>query len=111
MTEASKFHRGNKNVVFSPWENEQYDTTKCTVIVRLMNFLSAILSRDSANTFDVVPKTLWCDQLWNIIILTILRPQQLGFNMADVEVVQNLPEEVRCIRLSILFVKKFLCPH
>ena len=103
MTEASKFHQVNAHVIFSPWENEQYDTAKCTVIVRLMNFLSALLSRDSPNTLDVVPAALWCDQLWHIITLTILKPQELGFNMADIEVVQNLPGEVSHICVTFVY--------
>ena len=94
MVSASKLHREVDSVVFSPWEIEQYNHAKCTAIVRLMNFLCALLTNDAKNTMEMIPATIWCEKLWDIIILCTIRPEKLGFNMADVEIMDQLPKEV-----------------
>uniref|UniRef100_A0A8C5C632 DNA-dependent protein kinase catalytic subunit n=1 Tax=Gadus morhua TaxID=8049 RepID=A0A8C5C632_GADMO len=73
------FAVGQKGSVFSPREVEQYHYSKGTIIVRLLEFASMVL--------------LKCDQaLWKLTAAVVCQPSSVGFNMADVEVMKNLPE-------------------
>uniref|UniRef100_A0A8C5BIH0 DNA-dependent protein kinase catalytic subunit n=1 Tax=Gadus morhua TaxID=8049 RepID=A0A8C5BIH0_GADMO len=74
------FAVGQKGSVFSPREVEQYHYSKGTIIVRLLEFASMVL--------------LKCDQaLWKVLTAAVVcQPSSVGFNMADVEVMKNLPE-------------------
>jgi len=37
---------------------------------------------------------LWSEGLWETVIRCVLHPLTVGFNMADVEVISQLPNEV-----------------
>ena len=70
---------------------------------------------------QVVPKELWSTKLWTMICTCIVQPAGVGFNLGDVEVMKNLPNEVcwymysRCIIIiymhgqSLKFIDCFLC--
>ena len=44
--------------------------------------------------FQTVPTRLWSGPLWQTILACALQPLVVGFDMAHVEVMQKLPEEV-----------------
>uniref|UniRef100_A0A3Q3H2P1 DNA-dependent protein kinase catalytic subunit n=1 Tax=Labrus bergylta TaxID=56723 RepID=A0A3Q3H2P1_9LABR len=68
----SCFPVGEKTSHFSPREVDQYNFSKCTIIVRLLEFTAMILVKLTA--------------------LVVCEPSSVGFNMADVEVMKKLPE-------------------
>ena len=91
---------------------------KCTVLVRSMDFLTVLLTRfTTADVRQIVPQTFWSSSLWNVLLSVISRPKRLGFNMADIEVMTQLPQQVcfsRCIfqeyctrNLSFLYISVF----
>ena len=68
---------------------------KCTVLVRSMDFLTVLLTRfTTADVRQIVPQTFWSSSLWNVLLSVISRPTRLGFNMADIEVMTQLPQQV-----------------
>ena len=48
----------------------------------------------------MIPASVWTDSLWNLIITCTIKLTSVGFNMGDVEVMMNLPEQM----LQILMV-------
>ena len=44
--------------------------------------------------FQVVPKEIWQSDLWQLICACVVEPSAVGFNMGDVEIMKNLPQEV-----------------
>ena len=38
----------------------------------------------------------WNEKLFDLTLSCILEPGLVGFNMGDVEVIENLPKQVRC---------------
>uniref|UniRef100_A0A3B4GTT0 DNA-dependent protein kinase catalytic subunit n=1 Tax=Pundamilia nyererei TaxID=303518 RepID=A0A3B4GTT0_9CICH len=75
----SCFPLGEKTSHFSPREVEQYNYSKCTIIVRLLEFTTMILAKGDK-------------ELWKLTAMVVCEPSAVGFNMADVEVMKNLPE-------------------
>ncbi|KAL9956083.1 hypothetical protein ACROYT_G037506 [Oculina patagonica] len=82
-----------KSEVFTPKETDSYNRAKCTVIVRIMNFLTVLLQRYPQETLKIVPTEFWRDDLFTVVLSCILEPGVIGFNMGDVEVVEKLPEQ------------------
>uniref|UniRef100_A0A665X1D8 DNA-dependent protein kinase catalytic subunit n=1 Tax=Echeneis naucrates TaxID=173247 RepID=A0A665X1D8_ECHNA len=68
-----------KSSHLSPREVDQYNYSKCTVIVRMLEFVTVILVKGDK-------------ELWKLTALVVCEPSSVGFNMADVEVMKNLPE-------------------
>ena len=54
---------------------------------------------------QVIPGSLWTDNLWDLIVTCALEPISVGFNMGDVEVMMNLPEQMLQI---LMVVNKYL---
>lgn len=50
---------------------------------------------------QIVPGEFWNDALWGTLLSCIFNPHSLGFNMADIEVVTKLPEEVNMISVAL----------
>ncbi|XP_035828316.1 DNA-dependent protein kinase catalytic subunit [Aplysia californica] len=91
---VSKLFSSSKVTVFTPWEKDEFNRMKCTVIIRLWNFLSILLARHSQEVLKVVPASLWCEDLWRLLCDCVLRPASVGFNLADTEIMLNLPKEM-----------------
>uniref|UniRef100_A0A3B5Q0B1 DNA-dependent protein kinase catalytic subunit n=1 Tax=Xiphophorus maculatus TaxID=8083 RepID=A0A3B5Q0B1_XIPMA len=79
----SCFGRGERMSHFSPREVDQYNYSKCTITVRLLEFASMIL-------FPL--KEVFCSVFFELTAAVVCEPSAVGFNMADVEVMRNLPE-------------------
>ncbi|XP_022110985.1 DNA-dependent protein kinase catalytic subunit-like isoform X2 [Acanthaster planci] len=89
-SKTSAFHQ-----VFTPRESEEYNQEKCTVIVRLWDFLTVLLENYASDAVKVIPKSIWQDSLFDLVVTCILQPTVVGFNMADVEIMNNLPKTTR----------------
>ena len=59
-----------------------------------MNFLTVLLHVNTNESLQVVPADFWNEHLFDIMLSCLLEPGTLGFNVGDVEVIENLPEQV-----------------
>ncbi|KAL4240201.1 hypothetical protein ACF0H5_000995 [Mactra antiquata] len=80
--------------IFTPREKDEFNKAKCTVIVRLLSFLTVMLAKFSKETINVTPKSVWCTVLWDLMLSCIIKPSIVGFNLGDVEIIKNLPLEM-----------------
>ncbi|XP_040210104.1 DNA-dependent protein kinase catalytic subunit [Rana temporaria] len=97
------FTIGSKSNLFSPHEMEQYNYSKCTIIVRIMEFVSMILENCHLDFWKMLEEELLNNYMWELTAATICNPCSIGFNTADVQVMKNLPDV--CIRLLKALVK------
>jgi DNA-dependent protein kinase catalytic subunit len=90
-------------IVCSPSEIEQYRTQKCTVIVRLMDFLCAMLSGpDAAASMRLMPESIWCDELFECLLSVCIDAQSIGFDLTDADVYAQLPLKIaRLLRVVV----------
>uniref|UniRef100_A0A3Q2ZPC1 DNA-dependent protein kinase catalytic subunit n=1 Tax=Kryptolebias marmoratus TaxID=37003 RepID=A0A3Q2ZPC1_KRYMA len=92
----SCFCLGEKTSHFSPREVEQYNYSKCTIVVRLLEFASMILVKGDQAMNEAFCKLLEQDLFsavfFEVTAMVVCEPAAVGFNMADVEVMKNLPE-------------------
>ncbi|KAM4865347.1 DNA-dependent protein kinase catalytic subunit [Thomomys bottae] len=74
----------------SPHEEEKYKYSKCTVVVRIMEFTTTLL-----NTFPegwkLLEKDLCNANLMKLLVKMLCEPSSLGFNISDVQVMDSLP--------------------
>ncbi|XP_068717854.1 DNA-dependent protein kinase catalytic subunit-like isoform X1 [Montipora capricornis] len=82
-----------KEEVFTPKEFDSYNKAKCTVIVRIMNFLTVLLQVSTGETFKILPAEVWNESLFNVVLSCVIEPGVVGFNVGDIEVVEKLPEQ------------------
>ncbi|KAG8570891.1 hypothetical protein GDO81_011464 [Engystomops pustulosus] len=83
--------------LFSPHEKEEYNYSKCTIIVRIIEFVTMILENCPQDFWKNLENEILNNFLWNLIALTICDPSSIGFNTADVQVMKNLPDV--CVKL------------
>ncbi|XP_008051625.2 DNA-dependent protein kinase catalytic subunit [Carlito syrichta] len=80
----------------SPQEGEKYNYSKCTVVVRIMEFTTTLL-----NTFPegwkLLEKDLCNTNLMELLVKTLCEPVGVGFNVGDVQVMNHLPSV--CVNL------------
>ncbi|XP_070581112.1 DNA-dependent protein kinase catalytic subunit-like [Ptychodera flava] len=101
---AKCFKSTMTGAVFTPREVEDYNKAKCTVIVRLIDFLTVLLAFHSNELGKSIPISVWSSSLLECIINCVIDPSAVGFDMADVEVINNLP--VRTGQLLTLLAQK-----
>ncbi|KAG7524628.1 DNA-dependent protein kinase catalytic subunit [Solea senegalensis] len=77
---------------FSPREVDQYNYSKCTITVRLLEFATMILVKGDPEFIKLLEGDLFCAVFFDLTALVVCEPSTVGFNMADVEVMKNLPE-------------------
>lgn len=75
----------------TPWEAESFDRTKCSVIIRLLDMISAVLKNGEA---DCLPRFVLNLQLWQLIVACVLHPGSLGFDLCNTEVLDGLPKNL-----------------
>ena len=44
---------------------------------------------------QIVPAELWAGTFFETVVSCVFEPQSLGFNIADLEVLEKLPEQVQ----------------
>ncbi|GAA6219422.1 DNA-dependent protein kinase catalytic subunit [Lates japonicus] len=88
----SCFLLGEKSSHFSPREVDQYNYSKCTIIIRLLEFATMILVKGDQEFWKLLEEDIFCAVFFELTALVVCEPSAVGFNMADVEVMKNLPE-------------------
>lgn len=98
----------DESIYFTPREQEKFNRIKCTVIVRLFNFLAVVLQQCHRLQFDYsfIPENIWSKFLWKTLSDCILSATKLGFDLGDVEIMNKLPIEMKEVLGTFL---KFLC--
>ncbi|KAM6458275.1 DNA-dependent protein kinase catalytic subunit isoform 2-T2 [Liasis olivaceus] len=91
------------DMLLSPQEREEYNYSKCTIIVRIMVFSSMILETHQQHFWKLLEKELLNENLIKLLVKTICDPKSIGFNIADVQVIENLPDV--CVRLVKALMK------
>ncbi|KAM6908435.1 DNA-dependent protein kinase catalytic subunit [Lycodopsis pacificus] len=88
----SCFPLGKRTSHFSPREVDQYNFSKCTIIVRLLDFATMILVKGDQEIWKLLEQDVFVSDFFELTALVVCEPSTVGFNMADVEVMRNLPE-------------------
>ncbi|XP_051572291.1 DNA-dependent protein kinase catalytic subunit-like isoform X3 [Myxocyprinus asiaticus] len=85
MGNVGQFH-------FSPREIEQYNYSKCSIIVRLLEFSTMVLQKCPQDLWKLMEQDVFNSSFFTLVALTVCEPSSIGFNMADLEVMIQLPE-------------------
>uniref|UniRef100_A0A8C6YCR5 DNA-dependent protein kinase catalytic subunit n=1 Tax=Naja naja TaxID=35670 RepID=A0A8C6YCR5_NAJNA len=91
------------DTLLSPQEREEYNYSKCTIIVRIMDFGSMILETHQQHFWKLLEKELFNENLIKLVVKTICDSKSIGFNIADVQVMEHLPSI--CVRLVKALMK------
>ncbi|XP_072708622.1 DNA-dependent protein kinase catalytic subunit isoform X1 [Ciconia boyciana] len=86
------FDCSSKGSMFSPQERDMYNYSKCTIIVRIMEFVTMILETCQQDFWKLLEKELLNPSLIELLVMTVCDPSHVGFNTADVQVMKNLPD-------------------
>lgn len=77
---------------FSPRETEQYNYSKCSIIVRMLEFSTMVLQKCPQDLWKLMEKDVFNSSFFTLVALAVCEPSSIGFNMADLEVMTRLPE-------------------
>ncbi|KAM9626909.1 DNA-dependent protein kinase catalytic subunit isoform 2-T2 [Trichechus inunguis] len=91
----------------SPQEREGYSYSKCTVVVRIMEFTTMLLNT-SPEGWKLLEKDLLNTSFVKLVVQTLCEPVSVGFNIGDVQVKDHLPGV--CVNLMAA-LKKLPCKH
>ncbi|XP_034980550.2 DNA-dependent protein kinase catalytic subunit [Zootoca vivipara] len=91
------FSTRSKSNMFSPQEREEYNYSKCTIVVRIMIFVSMVLETHQEEFWKLLERQLLNENLIELVVRTVCDPRNIGFNIADVQVMEKLPDV--CVRL------------
>ncbi|XP_036089192.1 DNA-dependent protein kinase catalytic subunit [Rousettus aegyptiacus] len=80
----------------SPQERERYNYSKCTVVVRIMEFTTTLLNIYPEG-WKLLGKYLCNTNLIKLLVKTLCEPSSIGFNIGDVLVMDQLPNV--CVNL------------
>ncbi|KAJ8280685.1 hypothetical protein GJAV_G00057750 [Gymnothorax javanicus] len=80
-----------KTSLFSPKEREDYNYSKGTIIVRLMEFVTMVTSKGQQNLWKLLAEIVNASFV-ELVAAIVCEPSSIGFNMANMEVTTNLPE-------------------
>ena len=76
------------------------------MIVRLWNFLTSIWSKFPRETLQSIDLSFYDDNLIRLILICVLNPTQLGFDINNEEINKKLPERVF---ISLRFSHSIVC--
>ncbi|XP_066575742.1 DNA-dependent protein kinase catalytic subunit isoform X2 [Amia ocellicauda] len=93
---------GPKGSLFSPREREDYNYNKGTIIVRLLEFVTMVLDNCQQDFWKSLEMEILNVHFFELVATTVCEPSSIGFNMADVEVMTNLPEVCVCILKALV---------
>ncbi|XP_049710414.1 DNA-dependent protein kinase catalytic subunit isoform X1 [Elephas maximus indicus] len=99
------FGSGAMHDIPSPQEGEGYNYSKCTVVVRIMEFTTTLLST-TPESWKLLEKDLLNTSLVKLVVQTLCEPVSMGFNLGDVQVKDRLPSV--CVSLMAA-LKKLPC--
>ncbi|XP_066122188.1 DNA-dependent protein kinase catalytic subunit isoform X1 [Saccopteryx bilineata] len=80
----------------SPQEEERYYYSKCTVVVRIIEFTTTLLSIYPEG-WKLLEKYLCNTNLMKLLVKTLCEPSSIGFNISDVHIMEHLPSV--CVNL------------
>ncbi|KAM5211726.1 DNA-dependent protein kinase catalytic subunit isoform 1-T1 [Hipposideros larvatus] len=80
----------------SPQEEERYNYSKCTIIVRVIEFTTTLLSIYTEG-WKHLEKYLCNTNLMKLLVKTLCEPSSIGFNIGDVPIMDHLPDV--CVNL------------
>ncbi|XP_071593605.1 DNA-dependent protein kinase catalytic subunit [Heliangelus exortis] len=86
------FDCSSRGSMFSPQERDVYNYSKCTIVVRIMEFVTMILETCQQDFWKLLEKELLNASLIELLVMTVCDPSNIGFNIADVQVMKNLPD-------------------
>ncbi|TWW70550.1 DNA-dependent protein kinase catalytic subunit [Takifugu flavidus] len=87
-----RFQLGKGTSHFSPREMDQYNFSKCTITVRLLEFSTMVLTRSDQDLLKLLEKDVFIPAFFELVAAVVCEPSTVGFNMADVVVMKNLPD-------------------
>ncbi|CAF1392236.1 unnamed protein product [Adineta steineri] len=96
------FPSSNQSYVFTPSDVRQFDTAKCTVIVRLLNFITALWTKYPQDTKRAIDNSFYSTDLTKLILTCVFNPAQLGFDINNEEINRKLPERIRSLLKSMI---------
>lgn len=78
----------------TPLEYETLTRMKCTVVVRLLDFITVMLA-DGAQSVNLLGEfSVWSDDLYQLLLQCALDPASVGFDIRDTEVTKHLPSRL-----------------
>ncbi|KAM7075469.1 DNA-dependent protein kinase catalytic subunit isoform 1-T1 [Molossus nigricans] len=80
----------------SPQEEERYNYSKCTIVVRIMEFTTMLLSIYPEG-WQLLEKYLCNTNLMKLLVKILCEPLSIGFSVSDVHVMEHLPDV--CVKL------------
>ncbi|UJR22353.1 hypothetical protein I4U23_025415 [Adineta vaga] len=96
------FPSSNQSYVFTPSDVHQFDTAKCTVIVRLLNFITALWTKYPQDTKRAIDSSFYSQDLTKLILTCVFNPTQLGFDINNEEINRKLPERILNLLKSMI---------
>ncbi|XP_042208389.1 DNA-dependent protein kinase catalytic subunit-like [Homarus americanus] len=81
-------------IMITPYESEGATKLKCTVVVRLMDFLTVVLQDGPSCAHFLDENSLWSSSLFKLLIQCVLDPASIGFDIKDTEVTKHLPSRL-----------------
>ncbi|ROT76685.1 putative DNA-dependent protein kinase catalytic subunit-like [Penaeus vannamei] len=101
VSEYMKNHDAFQNAVATPYETEATAKLKCTVIVRLLDFVSVVLQEGPKVASLLSQHSVWSATMFSLLTCCTLDPASVGFDIKDTEVSKHLPSRLEEI-LGIL---------
>ncbi|XP_054564392.1 DNA-dependent protein kinase catalytic subunit isoform X1 [Eptesicus fuscus] len=96
MAAMKRFGPGITDNRLSPQEEERYNYSKCTIVVRIMEFTTTLL-RIYPEGWKLLEKYLCNTSLMKLLVKTLCEPSSVGFNISDVHIMNHLPDV--CVNL------------
>ncbi|XP_014388389.1 PREDICTED: uncharacterized protein LOC106724666, partial [Myotis brandtii] len=96
MAATKSFGPGITDNRLSPQEEERYNYSKCTIVVRIMEFTTTLL-RLYPEGWKLLEKYLCNTNLMKLLVKTLCEPSSIGFNISDVHIMNHLPDV--CVNL------------
>jgi DNA-dependent protein kinase catalytic subunit len=81
--------------VHTPNELEDYRRSKCTAIIRFIDFLCTMIGSYPNDSLKVIPQNIWSHSLFTCLVNMCLEPEVIGFNLNDLEVFTQLPMKMQ----------------
>ena len=75
---------------FTPKETEMYNQLRCTVVLKLLQLVSALLRNFSAD-LEAIPAGFWSQDLMKVVLVSVLCPSKLGFSPGNLTQASKLP--------------------
>uniref|UniRef100_A0A8D1F779 DNA-dependent protein kinase catalytic subunit n=1 Tax=Sus scrofa TaxID=9823 RepID=A0A8D1F779_PIG len=76
----------------SPQEGERYNYSKCTAVVRVLEFCTTLLGISTDAAWKLLGTGSCSTNLMRLLVTTLCAPSSVGFNVGDVRVMDHLPD-------------------